>query len=107
MNWKQVAILGVIVVFGAYSLVPLYQYGLLGTFKLAYANSATTQVCLDLIIALFLIVLWMWRDAKHHEISAVPFVVITVLAGSFGPLLYLLKRSGLEGSAARTASSAG
>jgi hypothetical protein len=55
-----------ILVFGAYSLVPLYRYGLVGTFKLAYANSATTQVCLDLIIALSLIVPWMWRDAKHR-----------------------------------------
>lgn len=34
MNWKQAVILGVILVFGAYSLVPLYQYGLAGSFKL-------------------------------------------------------------------------
>lgn len=68
----------------------------MGTFRLAFANSATTQVSLDLIVALSLIVVWMWRDAREHKVSPLAFVVITVVAGSLGPLLYLFRRSGLQ-----------
>jgi Terpene cyclase DEP1 len=94
MNWRQTLILTVIILFGAYSLVPVYQFGFAGVFREAFANSATTQVSLDLIIALSLICTWMWADASHNGWSPIPFIVVTVVAGSFGPLLYLLRRLG-------------
>jgi hypothetical protein len=34
----------------------------------------------------------MARDAKTVGRSAVPWIVLTLIAGSFGPLLYLLTR---------------
>ena len=94
MNWRQTLILTVIVLFGAYSLVPVYQFGYGGVFRESFANSATTQVSLDLIIALSLICTWMWADARQNGWSPIPFIIITVVAGSFGPLLYLLRRLG-------------
>ncbi len=94
MNWRQSLTLTVIILFGAYSLVPVYQFGYAGVFRETFANSATTQVSLDLIIALSLICAWMWTDAKQNGWSPIPFIVITIVAGSFGPLLYLLRRFG-------------
>lgn len=94
MNSKQIAIVSVIVAFGALTIVPLYEYGYLGLLRLALANSATVQVFVDLVIALTLFLLWMWPDAKQRGISPVPYLVITLLLGSFGPLLYLFRRFG-------------
>jgi Terpene cyclase DEP1 len=94
MNWQRILVLMVVILFGAYSLVPVYQFGYVGVFRETFRNSATTQVSLDLIIALSLICTWMWNDAKQKGWSPVPFILITVVAGSFGPLLYLLRRFG-------------
>jgi hypothetical protein len=92
MNAKQIAILTVIVLFGALTVVPLYQHGYLGIFTLLLANSATIQVSVDLVIALALLAIWIWSDARERGISPLPYLVITVLAGSFGPLLYFFRR---------------
>jgi len=35
---------------------------------------------------------WMVADAKKHGLNPWPFVLVTVTAGSFGPLLYLVWR---------------
>jgi hypothetical protein len=95
MNARQVAIVVVIVLFGALTAVPLHQYGYFGIFTLLLANSATIQVSVDLVIALSLLAIWIWSDATERGISPLPFIVITALAGSFGPLLYFFRRSGL------------
>lgn len=46
----------------------------------------------DLAIALGVILTWLWRDAKAHGRSPLPYVIITMFTGSIGPLLYLLRR---------------
>jgi len=46
----------------------------------------------DLVILAVLACLWMDRDARQHGLNAWPFIIITVFAGSFGPLLYLVAR---------------
>ena len=102
MNAKQIAVLGVIVGFGLLTIVPIYQYGYFGLFSLALANSATVQVSVDLVIALALFMLWMWPDAKKRDISPVPYVIITLVLGSFGPLLYLFRRFGLDEDVSQT-----
>lgn len=94
MNAKQVSVVLVLVAFSALSVVPVYHYGYVGTFRLSLANSATIQVSTDLVIALTLVLIWMWQDSREREIPFVPYLLITVFAGSFGPLLYLLRRLG-------------
>lgn len=46
----------------------------------------------DLVIALVLVMGWMWRDAKASGRGIWPWIAITLAFGSFGPLLYLLTR---------------
>ena len=46
----------------------------------------------DLVIALSLIIGWMWQDARKRGVSAIPYVLLTLGFGSVGPLLYLLRR---------------
>jgi hypothetical protein len=40
----------------------------------------------------------MVRDARERGLNPWPFVILTVLAGSFGPLLYLVLREVRSGA---------
>jgi len=46
----------------------------------------------DLVIALSVFLVWMWRDARAIGRNPWPWLVMTLAIGSFGPLLYLLTR---------------
>lgn len=46
----------------------------------------------DLLIALGLCAVWMWRDAKRRGARSVGELVLTFSTGSVGPLVYLLRR---------------
>jgi hypothetical protein len=50
------------------------------------------QVSTDLAILAVLACLWMVHDARGRGLAAWPFILVTLVAGSFGPLLYLLVR---------------
>jgi hypothetical protein len=47
-------------------------------------------VLADLVIALTLVMIWLWRDARTGGRNPWPWIGLTLIAGSFGPLLYLL-----------------
>lgn len=79
-------------VFGALSAVALWQHGYLGLFEQAFASWAGLQVLADLVIALALVMVWMWRDARASGRNVWPWIVATLALGSFGPLGYLLTR---------------
>lgn len=55
-------------------------------------NPWGTQIALDLVLALALVSVWIWKDAREHGRSAVPWIVATACLGSIGPLAYLLYR---------------
>ena len=78
--------------FGAYSLYVMWDFGYLGIWRAGFANAAALQILLDLVITCLLISGWMIGDARARGLKAWPFVGITIAAGSFGPLLYLLYR---------------
>ncbi len=86
-------LLGVtLVLFGALTAVALGHHGFRGIFETIFQSWAGIQVLVDLAIALILVLVWMWRDAKALRRNVWPYVLITLAAGSFGPLLYLLTR---------------
>lgn len=81
-----------LVLFGALSAVALWQHGYLGLFEQSLASWAGRQVLADLVIALTLVIVWIWRDAKATGRNAWPWIATTLALGSFGPLGYLLTR---------------
>jgi hypothetical protein len=44
------------------------------------------------LIALALVLVGMWRDAKARDEAPVALTVLTLFTGSIGPLLYILRR---------------
>jgi Terpene cyclase DEP1 len=75
-------------------------HGLSGIFEPLLANAAGLQVLVDLMIALALFLAWMWRDARRLNRNPWPWLALTLAAGSFGPLLYLItRRAELDGRA--------
>jgi hypothetical protein len=94
MSKKQWLLAVVLADFSALNAYVLYQYGYGGFVELATANLATIAVLVDLTIALSLIAVWMWNDAKARGITALPYLALTMVLGSIGPLLYLLRTAG-------------
>lgn len=96
MNKKQIALAVVIADFGALTAYAIAQHGLIGVFQQGLVNAASVQLLTDLVIALTLVMVWMWRDARQFDINPLPYIVVTLTLGSFGPLLYLFRRFGRE-----------
>lgn len=82
----------VLAAFGAVTAVALWQHGYVGIFQLQFQTSAGLQVLADLAVALGLVLVWLWRDARAQGRNPWPWVLATLALGSFGPLAYLLTR---------------
>jgi hypothetical protein len=78
--------------FLAKTFVVLVRFGYLGFFETATANAVVSQFFLDLAIALTLIAVWIYRDARERDVSPWPFIVAGALFGVAGPLGYVLWR---------------
>lgn len=100
MTWKTPALLCILIAFGLLSSYAMWQVGYVGIFTSSFANWGTAQVFCDLVVSSVLIMVWMVSDARARGLNAWPFVVVTLLAGSFGILFYLLRR-GVEAPAVR------
>lgn len=92
MNIKPSVLLVILVPFSLLSAYAMWQVGYLGIWTAGFTNWGTAQVLCDLIVTSLLAMLWMVSDARGRGMNAWPFVVVTLFAGSFGPLLYLLRR---------------
>jgi len=97
MNGKQIGLSVLLLAFLDLTAYAVYLHGLRGMFELLTANAVTVTVTTDLFIALTMVTVWMWRDARDRGVSPVPYTILTLLAGSVGPLLYLIRRAGVEG----------
>lgn len=91
---QRTLLLVTLVAFGALTGIALWQHGYWGLFEPAFRSFGAAQVLVDLAIALTLFLVWMWRDARATGRNPWPWLVLTLAAGSFGPLLYLLTRRG-------------
>jgi len=83
--------------FSVLNAAVLYQYGYSGFVALATANLATIAILVDLTIALSLVVVWMWNDARDRGISPLPYLAVTMVLGSIGPLIYLIRTGASSG----------
>lgn len=92
MNWKTLLLLFVLLDFALLSLYAMTQVGYLGIWQAGLSSWGGAQILADLIIAGALICLWMVGDARRHGLRPWPYIIITLVGGSFGPLLYLLRR---------------
>ncbi len=76
--------------FGALTAAALWQTGILGIIDWHVKSFGGGQVFADLVIAVSLAMAWMWHDAKATGRNVWPWLALSMVAGSFGPLLYLL-----------------
>ena len=96
MNAKQIGLAVVLADFAAYTGYVVYRHGYLEFVRVGLSNLVAIQLSLDLVIALSLVTVWMWRDARERGVSFLPYALLTATLGSIGPLLYLVRRAGSE-----------
>ena len=84
----------ILIPFSILSAIALWQVGYWGILAPHFKTFGAGQVLADLVIALTLVMAWMWRDAKATGRNVWPWLVATLILGSFGPLLHLLTRQG-------------
>lgn len=72
------------------TVMALGQYGVGGVFASVVQSSASLQIYLDLFILCVLAIVWMRSDSRETGRRFWPWAILTLAAGSFGPLLYLL-----------------
>ncbi len=103
MNAKVVGLLAVIGAFGVLTAEAILEVGIVGLFQNLLVSYAGLQVLVDLCIALTIVLGFVWRDARERGLPFTPYLVATVLTGSFGPLAYLVHRELATSRAPRTA----
>jgi uncharacterized membrane protein len=79
---------------GGITALALWHDGLVGIFAATASSYGSMQIFADLVIALTLVMIWMWGDAKKTRRNIWPWLILTLVAGSFGPLLYFIAGKG-------------
>lgn len=90
--------LAVLLAFSAYTAFAMFraEQSLLAFGIELMSSLDTAQVVIDLYILAALACIWMYRDnqARHRPVMAVvPYLLITLVFVSIGPLLYLVVKS--------------
>jgi hypothetical protein len=80
--------------FVAFSLQTAYVLSLYGLswIPVAFENPVSTLIMVDLVIALSMILGWVYVDARQRGVSPWPYLLLTLATGSVGTLLYVLVR---------------
>jgi uncharacterized membrane protein len=102
MSTRLILLAAVIAGFAALTAEALMEVGYVGLIEQHLRSWAGAQVLTDLVIVSVLACIWMTGDARERGLPAWPFIAVTLVAGSFGPLLYLVVRE-LRSTAPRTA----
>lgn len=92
MSARVLVLSVVLVLFGTLTAVALFDVGYMGIITPHFQSWGAGQVLADLVILAVLSCVWMAGDAPTRGLPAWPFIVLTLAAGSFGPLTYLLVR---------------
>ncbi|HEU0200432.1 MAG TPA: DUF2834 domain-containing protein [Burkholderiaceae bacterium] len=84
-------VVGVITLaFAVLTAAAVLESGYWGIFTGQFGTWAGLQVLSDVVLACAVTMFWMWRDARKTGRNVWPYFALTLVAGSFGPLLYLL-----------------
>ena len=89
MNKRTLAIL-VLIPFTLLTAYAIREVGYIGIFDYHRHSPAGWQVIADLVIALVLVLTWLVPEARRAGRNPWPWIVATLVLGSFGPLLYLV-----------------
>ena len=92
MNKVKPVAIAVTVLFGIYSAIALASDGIGGTIDAITFNLMAGQIYIDLVLAALALAVVMYRDAQRIGRNPWPFIVLTAIAGMFGPLIYLVTR---------------
>ena len=88
---KRFLLAALLVDFVALTVYALYASGLSGAIELyALGEVWTYQLTADFLIALGISVAWMIGHARARGVSWVPYLILTLLLGSIGPLSYVV-----------------
>jgi hypothetical protein len=90
MNAKQLVV-GIVWLGFAVLTIAIFAQGS-AALALPYDWLASIGVTVDLFIALALVSIWMYFDARKRGKSAIPFILMALVFGSLGPLTYLFLR---------------
>ena len=70
--------------------IALWHHGYWGIIEPNFKSFGAAQVFADLVIALSLLLIWMWRDARTTGRNPWLWLALTLANGSIGALIYLL-----------------
>lgn len=87
---KKLLLLLALVGLGCITAVALWHDGFICILSSIGHSYGSIQIFTDLVIALTLVMVWMWRDARRSGRNVWPWILMTLVVGSFGPLLYLI-----------------
>lgn len=93
---QRIALTLTLIAFSTLSAVALWQHGWWGIIEPHFQTFGAAQVFADLVIALSLFLVWMWRDARASGRNPWLWLALTLVSGSVGALLYLLLRAPLS-----------
>jgi cytochrome bd-type quinol oxidase subunit 2 len=82
----------VLIAFTALTALAVWQHGYWGVISSNFQDWAALQIFADLVIAMSLCLVWLWRDARQRGRLFWGWALITLFLGAFGPLLYLITR---------------
>lgn len=102
MNLKRIVAAFLLLDFSVLTAVEIFRHGYTGYLRIAFTDLSAGIILADLAIALLLVVAWMIQDARARKVTVWPYVVLTMVLGSVGPLAYLVlrpRRSALDGGA--------
>jgi hypothetical protein len=88
-NKKLLAII-ILIPFTLLTAFAVAEVGYIGIFEYHVHSPAGWQVITDLVIALVLLLTWLIPEARKTGRNPWPWVALTLVAGSFGPLLYIV-----------------
>ena len=92
MPLKKILLWIVAIDFAALSTYAVVQQGYMAFYENVFGSPIGVQLGTDLLIALALALIWMFHDAREWGISFWPFLALTAVLGSLGPIAYLIRR---------------